>query len=116
MRQPDERDCGGCASALCRRRPVGAPITERATIASPQILSDALQNADELAFAVAEDLVQFPFMLLRLTEQHANHRLAGRRQGITDAVALEQLMAIRRAGADFILTYFAREIAEGLQG
>ena len=30
------------------------------------------------------------------------------------AVALEQLTAIRRAGADFILTYFAREIAEEL--
>ena len=29
-----------------------------------------------------------------------------------DAVALEHLHAIRRAGADFILTYFAREIAE----
>ncbi len=29
-----------------------------------------------------------------------------------DAVALEHLLAIRRAGADFILTYFAREIAE----
>jgi len=30
------------------------------------------------------------------------------------AVALEQLTAIRRAGADMILTYFAREIAEVL--
>ena len=30
------------------------------------------------------------------------------------AVALEQLGAIRRAGADFVLTYFAREIAEEL--
>lgn len=30
------------------------------------------------------------------------------------AVALEQLTAIRRAGADFILTYFAGEIAETL--
>ncbi len=29
-------------------------------------------------------------------------------------VAIEQLTAIRRAGADFILTYFAREIAEEL--
>ena len=28
------------------------------------------------------------------------------------AVALEQLTAVRRAGADFVLTYFAREIAE----
>ena len=30
------------------------------------------------------------------------------------AVALEQLSAIRRAGADFVLSYFAREAAEGL--
>lgn len=31
------------------------------------------------------------------------------------AVALEQLTAVRRAGADFVLTYFAREVAEALQ-
>ena len=31
-----------------------------------------------------------------------------------EAVALEQLTALRRAGADFVLTYFAREIAEVL--
>ncbi len=31
-----------------------------------------------------------------------------------DVVALEQLTAVRRAGADFIVTYFARELAEGL--
>ncbi len=31
-----------------------------------------------------------------------------------EAVALEHLMAIKRAGADFILTYLAREVAEGL--
>ncbi|HVB51246.1 MAG TPA: porphobilinogen synthase [Acidimicrobiales bacterium] len=30
------------------------------------------------------------------------------------AVAIEQLTSIRRAGADFVLTYFAREIAEEL--
>jgi porphobilinogen synthase len=28
------------------------------------------------------------------------------------AVAVEQLTAIKRAGADFILTYWARELAE----
>ena len=32
-----------------------------------------------------------------------------------DAVALEHLLAIKRAGADFILTYFARDAAEWLQ-
>ena len=31
-----------------------------------------------------------------------------------DMVALEQLTAVKRAGADLILTYFAREIAEVL--
>jgi porphobilinogen synthase len=30
------------------------------------------------------------------------------------AVALEQLTAIKRAGADIILTYFAADIAESL--
>jgi len=30
------------------------------------------------------------------------------------AVALEQLTAVRRAGADFVLTYFAREMATEL--
>jgi len=29
-------------------------------------------------------------------------------------VAIEQLTAVRRAGADFVLTYFARELAEEL--
>ena len=31
-----------------------------------------------------------------------------------DAVALEHLLAIKRAGADAILTYFARDVAEWL--
>jgi porphobilinogen synthase len=33
-----------------------------------------------------------------------------------DAVALEQLTVIKRAGADFVLTYFAAEVAEALGG
>jgi len=32
------------------------------------------------------------------------------------AVALEQLTAVKRAGADFVLTYFAAEVAEALHG
>ena len=32
-----------------------------------------------------------------------------------DAVALEHLTAVKRAGADFVLTYLAREVAERLQ-
>jgi porphobilinogen synthase len=30
------------------------------------------------------------------------------------AVAREHLLAIKRAGADFVLTYFAREVAESI--
>ena len=33
-----------------------------------------------------------------------------------EAVALEHLTAIKRAGADFVLTYFAAEVAETLGG
>ena len=32
------------------------------------------------------------------------------------AVALEQITAVKRAGADFVLTYFAGELAEVLGG
>ena len=32
------------------------------------------------------------------------------------AVALEQLTVLKRAGADFVLTYFAAEVAEALGG
>ena len=32
------------------------------------------------------------------------------------AVGLEHLMAIRRAGADVVVTYFAAEVAEALGG
>ena len=37
-----------------------------------------------------------------------------RLQSYGDAVALEQVTALRRAGADLILTYFARDLAEAL--
>jgi porphobilinogen synthase len=44
-------------------------------------------------------------------------KAAGERGWIDpDAVAAEQLLSIKRAGADFILTYFAGEIAEALGG
>jgi porphobilinogen synthase len=42
-------------------------------------------------------------------------KAAGERGWIdADAVALEHITAIKRAGADLILTYFARDLAEAL--
>ncbi len=32
-----------------------------------------------------------------------------------DAVAMEHMLAIKRAGADIVITYFARRVAELLQ-
>jgi len=58
-----------------------------------------------------------PLCAYHVSGEYAMVKAAGANGWLdADAVALEQLMAIRRAGADFILTYFAREIAEGLQG
>ena len=34
---------------------------------------------------------------------------------LSDSVIIESLMAMKRAGADAILTYFAKHVAEALQ-
>ena len=54
-----------------------------------------------------------PVAAYQVSGEYAMVKAAAARGWIDgDAVALEHLLAIRRAGADFILTYFAREIAE----
>ena len=56
-----------------------------------------------------------PLSAYHVSGEYAMVKAAGARGWIdATAVALEQLTAIRRAGADFILTYFAREVAEEL--
>lgn len=58
-----------------------------------------------------------PLCAYHVSGEYAMVKAAGANGWIdAEAVALEQLTAIRRAGADFILTYFAREIAERLHG
>jgi porphobilinogen synthase len=56
-----------------------------------------------------------PLAAYHVSGEYAMVKAAGA-QGWIDpcAVALEQLTAVRRAGADFVLTYFAREVAEEL--
>lgn len=56
-----------------------------------------------------------PLAAYHVSGEYAMVKAAGA-QGWIDpcAVALEQLSAVRRAGADFVLTYFAREVAEEL--
>ena len=60
--------------------------------------------------------VDAPLCAYHVSGEYAMIKAAAERGWIDgDAVALEQLTALRRAGADFVLTYFAREIAEVLQ-
>ncbi|MBK5289742.1 MAG: porphobilinogen synthase [Acidimicrobiia bacterium] len=56
-----------------------------------------------------------PLAAYHVSGEYAMVKAAAERGWIDgDAVALEHLLSIRRAGADFVLTYFAREVAEAL--
>ena len=58
-----------------------------------------------------------PISAYHVSGEYAMVKAAGERGWFdATAVAIEQLTAVRRAGADFVLTYFAREVAEVLAG
>lgn len=60
--------------------------------------------------------VDVPLAAYHVSGEYSMIKAAAERGWIDGpAIALEQLTAIKRAGADFILTYFAREIAEAAQ-
>ncbi len=65
--------------------------------------------------AAVRDRVDLPVAAYHVSGEYAMVAAAAERGWIDgDAVALEHLTAIRRAGADVILTYWARAVAEGL--
>ncbi|MCU1448773.1 MAG: delta-aminolevulinic acid dehydratase, partial [Acidimicrobiales bacterium] len=54
-----------------------------------------------------------PVAAYHVSGEYAMVKAAAERGWIDgDAVALEHLTAVKRAGADFVLTYFTRELAE----
>ena len=64
--------------------------------------------------AAARRRVDVPIAAYHVSGEYAMIRAAAANGWIDgDAVALEHLTAIKRAGADVILTYFARWFAEG---
>ena len=77
------------------------------------MVKPALAYLDVIAAArAATDL---PVAAYHVSGEYSMIKAAAERGWIDgDAVALEQLTAIKRAGADLILTYLAREAAEGL--
>ncbi len=65
--------------------------------------------------AAARELTDLPVAAYHVSGEYSMIKAAAERGWIDgDAVALEHLTAIKRAGADVILTYLAREAAEGL--
>jgi porphobilinogen synthase len=78
------------------------------------MVKPALTYMDVLTRARAE--VDVPLAAYHVSGEYAMVHAAAERGWIDgDAVALEQISALTRAGADFVLTYFARQLAEALQ-
>ena len=91
---------------------VRADLLEGADIV---MVKPALAYLDVIARVRAETDV--PVAAYHVSGEYAMVKAAAERGWIDGhAVALEHLTAIRRAGADVVLTYFAAEVAEALQG
>ncbi|MGB6058654.1 MAG: porphobilinogen synthase [Microthrixaceae bacterium] len=90
---------------------IRADISEGADMV---MVKPALTYLDVLTHARA--LVDVPLAAYQVSGEYAMVKAAAERGWIDGpAVALEQTAAIKRAGADLILTYFTRELAEVLQ-
>ncbi len=77
------------------------------------MVKPALSYLDIITRARAE--VDVPLAAYHVSGEYAMVKAAAERGWIDGpAVALEQITAIRRAGADLVLTYFARDLAERL--
>jgi porphobilinogen synthase len=77
------------------------------------MVKPAIPYLDVIAAARAR--FDVPVAAYHVSGEYAMVKAAAERGWIDgDAVALEQLTAVKRAGADFVLTYFARELAETL--
>ncbi|MGH3731936.1 MAG: porphobilinogen synthase [Acidimicrobiales bacterium] len=77
------------------------------------MVKPAMTNLDIVADLRHE--LDVPLSVYQVSGEYAMVKAAAANGWIDGpAVAIEQLTAVRRAGADFVITYFAREIAEEL--
>jgi porphobilinogen synthase len=118
------RDAAECAPSFGDRRGYQMdPPNAREAIAETALDVDegadmvmvkpALACLDVLASMRAE--FDVPVAAYHVSGEYSMVKAAGRLGWLdADAVALEHLTAIKRAGADFVLTYLAREVAERL--
>jgi len=79
------------------------------------MVKPAMTSLDVLA--AARHTVNVPLAAYHVSGEYAMVKAAAEAGWVDGAaVALEQLTVLKRAGADFILTYFAAEVAEALGG
>jgi porphobilinogen synthase len=79
------------------------------------MVKPAMTSLDVLA--AARRTVAVPLAAYHVSGEYAMVKAAAEAGWLDGAaVALEQLTVIKRAGADFVLTYFAAEVAEALGG
>lgn len=62
-----------------------------------------------------KDKFQVPTFVYQVSGEYAMHMAAIQNGWLSEAVILESLLAIKRAGADGILTYFAKQVAQDLR-
>ena len=77
------------------------------------MIKPALPCLDIIAKVKHEVLV--PVGAYQVSGEYAMIKQAGKQGMIDESAAMqESLLAIKRAGADFIITYFAKDFAKGL--
>lgn len=76
------------------------------------MVKPALTNLDVLARA--REAFDLPLGAFQVSGEYATIKAAASRGVVEESAAVaETLTALRRAGADFVVTYFAREVARG---
>src|SRR5438105_5590047 len=94
-----------------RREALAEVALDVAEGADAVMVKPALAYLDVIAAVRAR--FDVPVAAYHVSGEYAMVKAAAERGWIDgDAVALEHLTAVKRAGADFVLTYFARELAE----
>lgn len=63
-----------------------------------------------------KDTFQMPTMVYQVSGEYAMQKAAIEKGWLSEAVIMESLVAMKRAGADAILTYFAKDVAKALSG
>jgi porphobilinogen synthase len=100
----------------CNGREAQAEIAQDVAEGADMVMvKPAMTSLDVLA--LARDAVDVPLAAYHVSGEFAMVKAAAAAGWIDGpAVALEQLTVLKRAGADFVLTYFATEVAEALGG